>query len=305
MNGNMSSNAFLAKVQSKMQMAKEIKDEEKLYRYNGVLYPSIMCPEDHLKALESVEAREDDIMLVAYPKCGFNWMVGVLRKILAAATGMKQESRMPPLIEFFGPDVLQVMDRTPSPRFLGTHMHPDNIPASFYTKKTKMLVIFRNPKDTLVSFYHFSNNNPVLPSGQSWESFYSQFLMGDVPWGSYFDHALAWEKRIDDPNVMIVTYEELKQDLSEGVRQISSFFGFSLTEAQVQQVSEESTFTAMKESSAHSHGTLGNVVFRKGEVGDWRNHFTPEQSREMDQAFSKHLAGTRLGAKLNYHLHCQ
>ena len=32
-----------------------------------------------------------------------------------------------------------------------------------------------------------------------------------VPWGSYFDHALAWEKKMDDPNVMIVTYEELKQ----------------------------------------------------------------------------------------------
>uniref|UniRef100_A0A3B4YT79 Sulfotransferase n=1 Tax=Seriola lalandi dorsalis TaxID=1841481 RepID=A0A3B4YT79_SERLL len=196
------------------------------------------------------------------------------------------------------------VDETPSPRFLGTHLHPDNIPSSFYAKKTKMLVIFRNPKDTLVSFYHFSNNNPVLPV-QSWEYFYSHFLSGDVPWGSYFDHALAWEKRIDDPNVMIVTYEELKQDLSEGVRQISSFFGFSLTEAQVHQIAEGSTFTAMKESAANSHGTMGNVIFRKGEVGDWRNHFTPEQSQEMDEAFNKHLAGTRLGAKLNYQLHCQ
>lgn len=32
-----------------------------------------------------------------------------------------------------------------------------------------------------------------------------------VPWGSYFDQALAWEKRMDDPDVMIVTYEELKE----------------------------------------------------------------------------------------------
>ena len=46
----------------------------------------------------------------------------------------------------------------------------------------QMLVIFRNPKDTLVSFYHFSNNNPLLPSGQSWESFYSHFLSGDGEW---------------------------------------------------------------------------------------------------------------------------
>ncbi|KAM9848083.1 sulfotransferase 6B1 [Aulostomus maculatus] len=301
----MNTDGFLAKMQARMQMAKEIRDEEKLYRYKGVLYPLLMCPEDHLRALEGIRAREDDIMLVAYPKCGFNWMVGVLRKIIKEATGRTMESRIPPLIEFFGQDVLQAMEHAPSPRFLGTHLHPDNIPSSFYAKKTKMLVIFRNPKDTLVSFYHFFNNNPVLPSGQSWESFYSRFLSGDVPWGSYFDHALAWEKRMDDPAIMIVTYEQLKQDLSEGVSQISSFFGFSLTEVQVKQISEESTFNAMKESSANSPGAMGNVIFRKGEVGDWRNHFTPEQSREMDEAFNKHLAGTRLGDKLNYHLHCQ
>ncbi|KAM4591358.1 sulfotransferase 6B1 [Odontesthes bonariensis] len=301
----MTANPLLDKMQSRMQMAKEVSDEKKLYRFNGVLYPSLMCPEEHLKALESMEARGDDVMLVAYPKCGFNWMVGVLRKIIAEAKGLKTEARMPPLIEFFGPDVLKVMDETPSPRFLGTHLHPDNIPSSFTEKKTKMLVIFRNPKDTLVSFYHFSNNNPVLPSVESWDSFYSQFMSGDVPWGSYFDHALAWEKKMDDPTVMIITYEELKQDLSAGIRQISSFFGFSLTEAQVQQIAGESTFNAMKQSSANSHGNLGNVIFRKGEVGDWKNHFTPEQSREMDEAFNKHLGGTRLGAKLNYQQHCQ
>ncbi|XP_045921779.1 sulfotransferase 6B1 [Micropterus dolomieu] len=294
----------MASLQSRIQMAKEVNDKDKLYRYNGVLYPCLMCPEDNLKALENLKAREDDIMLVAYPKCGFNWMVGVLKKIIAEATGVNTESKGPPLIEFLEPEALKAKEETPSPRFLGTHMHPDNIPASFYAKKTKMLVIFRNPKDTLVSFYHFSNNNPVLPA-QSWESFFSGFLSGNVPWGSYFDHALAWEKKMDDPNVMVVTYEDLKRDLSEGIRKIATFFGFSLTEAQVQKIAEGSTFSAMKQSSANSHGTMGNVIFRKGEVGDWKNHFTPEQSQQMDDAFNKHLAGTRLGVKLDYQTHCQ
>lgn len=57
-------------VQSKLQLAKDMSDEEKMYRYNGVLYPVIMCPEEHLKGLENFKGREDDIMLVAYPKCG-------------------------------------------------------------------------------------------------------------------------------------------------------------------------------------------------------------------------------------------
>nr|XP_020441841.1 sulfotransferase 6B1 [Monopterus albus] len=296
-----------AKLMSKVQMAKDTKDEDKLYRYKGVLYPRLMCPEEHLKVLGTFQAREDDVMTVAYPKCGFNWMVGVVKRItdIIESTGVKPESKGAPLIEFMGPDILKDLAQDPSPRVLGTHMHPDNIPASFYAKKTKMLVIFRNPKDTLVSYYHFYNNNVVLPTVQSWESFFSDFMSGEVCWGSYFDHALAWEKMMDDPNVMIVTYEDIKQDLIQGIRQISAFFGFSLTEAQVQHVAGESSFSAMKARATNTHGVMAGVVFRKGEVGDWRNHFTPEQSKEMDEAFNKHLAGTRLGAKLRYQLHCQ
>ncbi|MEQ2222072.1 Sulfotransferase 6B1 [Ilyodon furcidens] len=293
------------KMQARMEKAKEMSDKDKLYRFKGVLYPTLMCPEEHLKCLDDIKVREDDIMLVAYPKCGFNWMVGVMKKIIAEATQMKNETKMPPLIEFFGPEVLKAMNEAPSPRFLGTHLHPDNMPASFNEKKTKMVVVFRNPKDTLVSYYHFCNNNPVLPSVESWDSFFSQFMKGDVAWGSYFDHALAWNKKMDDPNVMVVIYEDLKQDLSAGIHQISSFIGFSLTDNQVQQIAGASTFSAMKESSVNSHGNMGNVIFRKGEVGDWKNHFTPEQSREMDEAFNKHLAGTKLGAKLDYQRHCQ
>lgn len=46
-----------------------------------------------------------------------------------------------------------------------------------------MLVVFRNPKDTLVSYYHFYNNNPVLPSGQSWDVFFSNFMKGEGAFG--------------------------------------------------------------------------------------------------------------------------
>lgn len=45
-------------------------DGEKLHRYNGILYPAIICPAENLEALESFQARPNDVMLVAYPKCG-------------------------------------------------------------------------------------------------------------------------------------------------------------------------------------------------------------------------------------------
>lgn len=42
-----------------------------------------------------------------------------------------------------------------------------------------------------------------------------------------------------------------------------------------------------------------------GVVGDWKNNFTAEQSKEMDETFKARLAGTRLGALLKYEQHCQ
>ncbi|XP_028845713.1 sulfotransferase 6B1-like [Denticeps clupeoides] len=258
--GSPLSNQMMARIEA----AKAVKEEDKLYRYGGVLYPVILAPEENLKALEDIEARPDDVMLVAYPKCGFNWMVAVIRKIISAATGQGREDSKPPLIEFFGPEQLQHFAQAPSPRFIGTHMHPDNIPSSFTKKKTKILVIFRNPKDTAVSYYHFSNKNPVLPSAESWDMFYKDFIAGEVAWGSYFDHVLAWEKKMDDPNVLIITYEELKQDLSKGVQRVSDFFGFNLGEDTVNSIADRSTFRAMKESSHSSHGNMGSIFFRKG-----------------------------------------
>ncbi|MEQ2204370.1 hypothetical protein XENOCAPTIV_012129 [Xenoophorus captivus] len=58
------------KMQARMEKAKEMSDKDKLYRFKGILYPTLMCPEEHLKCLDDIKVREDDIMLVAYPKCG-------------------------------------------------------------------------------------------------------------------------------------------------------------------------------------------------------------------------------------------
>uniref|UniRef100_UPI003D9C9791 sulfotransferase 6B1 n=1 Tax=Danio rerio TaxID=7955 RepID=UPI003D9C9791 len=296
----------MSQMKSRMETAAKMKDEDKLYRRDGILYSTVLSPPETLDKLKDLQARKDDLILVAYPKCGFNWMVAVLRKIINASTGKDEKPpERPPLVEFLPPNVQEEMAQMPSPRLLGTHLHPNNMPATFFTKKPKILVVFRNPKDTVVSYYHFMNKNPVLPNAESWDKFFSDFMTGDVSWGSYFDHALAWEKRIDDPNVMIVMYEDLKQNLPEGVKKISEFFSLPLTDEQVSSIAGQSTFSAMVENSQKSHGNFGSIFFRKGEVGDWKNHFSEAQSKQMDELYHSKLAGTKLAARMNYDLYCQ
>ncbi|KAF5894610.1 sulfotransferase 6B1-like [Clarias magur] len=276
-----------------MERGMNMKDEEKLYKRNGILYSTILSPPKNLDALKDLEARAEDFMLVSYPKCGCNWMLGVLRKIMATCGYTVPERH--PLIEFHSPGVQKIVAQMPSRRLLATHLHPADIPVSFKTNKTKMLVVLRNPKDTVVSYYHFMNNNPMLPK-VSWDKFFSDFMSGEVGWGSYFDHALAWEKHMDDPNVLIVTYEELKENLVDGVKKVADFFSFTLMDEQIKVIARESTFGAMQKNP--SYGKMSKILFRKGEVEDWKNHFSEAQCKQMDEEFKKKLSGTRLGAKL-------
>ncbi|KAF5894611.1 sulfotransferase 6B1-like [Clarias magur] len=288
-------------MKSTMERGMNMTDAEKLYKRNGILYSTILCPPENLDALKDLEARAEDVVLVSYPKCGRNWMVGVLKEIMTTCGYTVPERH--PLIEFHSPGVQKVVAQMPSRRLLATHLHPDDIPVSFKTNKTKMLVVFRNPKDTVVSYYHFTNKHPALPKVESWDKFFSDFMSGEVNYGSYFDHALAWEKHIGDPNVMFVTYEELKEHLAEGIKKVADFFSFPLSAEQVNGIAGESTFSVMQ--SNPSYGKMADVIFRKGEVGDWKNHFSEAQSKQMDEEFKKKLSGTRLGAKLKYEQYCQ
>ncbi|MCJ8737450.1 hypothetical protein PDJAM_G00024080 [Pangasius djambal] len=69
---------------------------------------------------------------------------------------------------------------------------------------------------------------------------------------------------MDDPNVLIVTFEELKENLLEGVKKITDFFSFNLTDEQIKAITGESTFSAMQSSSKTSYGKFADVIFRKG-----------------------------------------
>uniref|UniRef100_A0A8C4RE65 Sulfotransferase n=1 Tax=Erpetoichthys calabaricus TaxID=27687 RepID=A0A8C4RE65_ERPCA len=289
-----------------VEKVKYLSPEERQFMYKGTQYPSTVTSPETLQALDNFEARADDILLVSYPKCGFNWMFQILNSLaIAAGTTEKGNEILPPLLEFRKPKNLQVFSSMPSQRILGTHLHPDNLPKSFIEKKVKILTIIRNPKDAAVSYYHFQYNNPVMGFNYTWDKFFSVFMEKKVFYGSYFDYISAWNKKINDENVHIVIYEELKKNMSEEVKKIAKFFNFTLTEEQIQSICSKSTFKSMKENSMNTHGKFGTILFRKGDIGDWKNCLTEEQSKAIDLKFEKHLAGTKIGDLLKYDEYCK
>ncbi|XP_078511818.1 sulfotransferase 6B1-like [Lissotriton helveticus] len=277
---------------------------ELLFTHKGLLYPSSMCSPETFQALEAFQLRADDLLLTAYPKCGTNWTIQILHDMMYSIHG-KEPPTFVPVLEFGSPDKFEIINQIPPRRVLSTHVYRKHIPKSVEVNKVKTLVVFRNPKDAAVSLFHFCNGMSVFPSYSSWDECFENFMTGKVVWGSWFEYAVAWNEHIDDENVMVLMFEDMKADLAAAVKKIDNFFEINLTEEQMQLITERGHFKAMKGKSPETHGILGSHVFRKGDVGDWKNYFSEAQSREMDAKFEECLGGTKLGEIMNYKIHCK
>ncbi|KAM7171976.1 sulfotransferase 6B1-like [Macrochelys suwanniensis] len=303
----MAQSSFIKEIEKYFDDVKGKKSEELLFSYKGVLYPVGLCSAETFQALDIIEFRQDDVLLASYPKCGSNWTQHILNDFINALPNNKEVSQLERfhVLEFEMSEKFQKIKNAPSPRMFCTYLHYDDIPKAVFENKVKVLVVLRNPKDAAVSYYHFYNKNPGLPNVSSWDEFFQKFMSGEVTWGSYFDHALSWNKHMAEENIMIITYEEMKENLPRGVKQIAEFLGFSLPEEKIRSIAENATFQSMSNKSQETHGRFAPMLFRKGDVGDWKNLFTETQSQEMDAKFEECLAGTKLGAKLKYDKYCK
>ncbi|XP_019136817.1 sulfotransferase 6B1-like [Corvus cornix cornix] len=305
---------FTDLVDKAVAAANSMHRDELLFSYKGIRYPITICSPETFKALESFEARSDDIVLAGYLKSGTNWLSQIINDLIAVSKKKTQgrESNVNdeelgefPYLEVGDAEKYERMTKLPCPRFMVTHLRPENLPKSIFKNKVKILLLLRNPKDVATSFYHFSNGIATLPSYETWDDFFTDFMTKKLAWGCYLEYLSEWNKYIDEENIMTITYEELKENRALGVKNIAAFLGIPLTEEELQFVAERSSFQSMKKNSENTHGAFGDVFFRKGVVSDWKNIFSEDQNEKMDKAFEEHVAGTKLGKKLKYDLYCK
>ncbi|XP_009280078.1 PREDICTED: sulfotransferase 6B1 [Aptenodytes forsteri] len=224
---------------------------------------------------------------------GTNWLDQMVRELESTDAkyteeGMKErinaEKKLEifPCLEFGDPGIYERMKKLPSRRIILTHLSPHLLPPSILQSKAKILVLVWNPKDTSVSYYHFYNNMPVLPSFASWDENFAAFMNGKLAWGSYFDCLVEWNKYLNHERIMMISYEQHKEDQILGMKRIATAFGFSLCEEDFPRIAKQTRV-----------------------VGNWRDLFSKAQNEEMDRKFEDCLGGTKLAAKMKYDVYCK
>lgn len=285
------------------------------YKYKGYTVSWMQSPEN-LEALQNFEVREDDIYCVTYPKAGTHWIWEIISLVLAEGDVTKiDRSVMNTMLDLTvapSPDKVQfatpgykLVEAFPNPRLIPTHVMEPLAPPQWATKKPKIIYFARNPKDLLVSFYHFAKDT-VDPEFSTWEGFMKLFLSDEIPNGSWFDHVLRYWKHKDEPNFLFLKYEDCHKDLKSNVEKVARFLGKDLSDDVIASITDQCTLKGMKQAynkieedfpeagKVFTH-FFGQIPFlRKGVVGDWKNYFTVKQNELFDKYYEEKMAGSGL-----------
>ncbi|KAF2620867.1 hypothetical protein F2Q68_00040753 [Brassica cretica] len=195
-----------------------------------------------------------------------------------------------------------------SPRLFSTHMPFHTLRVPFKDSfPCKIVYVCRDVKDVLVSHWHFrcayfqnGLDKSIL------ESSFESLCMGDGSFGPFWEHVLSyWRGSLEDPeHVLFMRYEELKSEPSTQVKRLAEFLGCPFTKEEeeggsVDKILELCSLRSLSSMEINKTGKAPNNVnyssfFRKGEVGDSKNHLTPEMENKIDMIVEEKYKGSGL-----------
>ncbi|XP_076136866.1 sulfotransferase 2B1-like isoform X1 [Alosa pseudoharengus] len=274
-----------------------------------IVYHGLLCPKethslDSLKYFEEFNVRDDDVIAITYPKSGTIWMQEILPLILNGGDltpvhTIPNWDRVPWLEET---RAALVLDNKPSPRAMVSHMPYHLMPPTFFSSKAKVIYVARNPKDVLVSSFYFHQMARFLDDPGTFQEFLDKFLAGQVLFGKWTDHVKSWRKNDLGDRILYVTYEEMVKDLRGALTRFSKFLGRELTEQSLEQIVSHCTFNTMKTNDMSNFSLIPQDIMdnkksaflRKGIVGDWKNHLSPEQEVKFNTVIKQEMADSNI-----------
>ncbi|KAJ7391650.1 hypothetical protein OS493_017347 [Desmophyllum pertusum] len=270
----------------------------------GVRMPHVFAYQTGFKDfLENFETRQDDVFIIGFPRSGTTWLQEITWQIFN--DGAISKEPIGHRVQFFDeakfPHTTQPDITTrPSPRLMKTHLPFHAVPkGTSDASRCKYIYVARTPHDVVVSYYLFDlKMAPLTGYSGPFEYFADMFIKGTTYWGSWTEHVLDSWKHKDDANVLFLTYEDLKENLPSQIRLIAKFVGKSLTEETMERIAKQCTFNEMKKNASAywmmtRDGELPNYL-RRGQIGGWKDSFTPELTARFESEVLSKLEGTGL-----------
>ncbi|CAL8289190.1 unnamed protein product [Merluccius merluccius] len=131
----------------------------------------------------------------------------------------------------------------------------------------------------------------------TFQEFMDKFLQGQVMFGKWTDHVKSWRHADLGDKILFTTYQEMVQNLQGTLGEFSTFLGTNLSQKTLCGIAEHCCFKNMSSNCMSNYSLVPkeymdpslSPFLRKGIVGDWKNHFSPEE----DLQFSACIMGIK------------
>jgi aryl sulfotransferase len=252
--------------------------------------------------------RDNDIIIATYAKSGTTWMQQIVSQLLFNGTEDLDVSEMSPWLDLRVPlkeEKLAAVEAQTHRRFLKTHLPVD---ALVFSPQAKYLYIGRDGRDMVWSLYnHHANANGVWydllnntpgrvgppiekPSASVRQYFHDWLEQDGYPFWSLWENVQSWWKIRHLPNVLLLHFSDLKQDMPGQIRRIAEFLEISIDQSKWETILEHCSFNYMKQHASKITPLGGSVweggaetFIHKGTNGRWRDTLTTEKSQQYEQ----------------------
>ena len=233
------------------------------WRFEGV-GPNLETEEGRLKGL-NFAPRPTDLFIVTTPKAGTTWLQQMVHQL---RTGGDMEfteiGQVIPFLEL-AHDLDQDVhaEQKAFPRCYKTHCWYDHCP-----KGGRYIVCLREPCAVAYSHFKFLCGWVFQPGEVSLEEFTREFWLArgapqnKMEEASYFHQLTSWWPHRNDPNVLLLFYEDMKEDLESAVRAVAEFMGIA-DEGHIKAALEMSTFSFMKQHEDQFNAKLNKKVMNE------------------------------------------
>ena len=267
-------------------------------------------PERRLRPFIDYAPSSHDVMVCTYAKSGTTWALQIVTQV--AYLGEAEFDYIHHIVPWsetqHRPGMVTMAEPTyelapTGLRAVKTHNNADFVP---YNENARYLVIVRDPKDVLVSSYHFIG--ALFPPLRKlpFDDWMLLFLLDKSIFGSWPFHVASYWKWRDRTNVKILFFEEMKKNIAKCTEEVAMFMGVQLSGTQFQKVIEKSSFEYMK-GIDHKFAPRflrmasrdsGPIMMRSGKTGSASELMTQKKLDELDELMKKQLS--KLGSDFPY-----
>ncbi len=246
---------------------------------------------DRHPAGRSVTVLPGDVFIVSYPKSGNTWtrfLVGNLVYQDEPVTFANVESRLPSLYVHSDRKLRKL------PRILKSH-------DCFDPRYKTVIYIVRDPRDVLVSAYHYAIKLGIVPDNWLIEKFVPALLDGSFDsgllvnprWGSWYDNVASWLAMKDNRNFLLLRYEDMLDHPERELAKVADFLSLESTPERLARAVRLSSADHMRELErvqaaewSLTKNTRPDMAFvRTARAGTWRSELPPQAVTDIETAW--------------------